>query len=56
MACCSCDAAAAAESGTGSGRKRGPTLLETHKEKIAATTTAVRNTESLDRINGSIEL
>lgn len=43
-------------SAVGSGRKRGPTLLETHNENSAATTMAARKIESLDKINSVIEL
>lgn len=43
-------------SAVGSGRKRGPTLLETHKENSAATTIAARKIESLDNTNCVIEL
>jgi hypothetical protein len=42
-------------SGAGSGRKRGPTLLETHNENSAATTTEARKTETLDKIDRIID-
>ncbi len=38
-------------SSAGSGRKRGPTLLETHNENSAAITNEARKGESLDKIN-----
>jgi hypothetical protein len=40
-----------ADSNAGSGRNRGPTLLETHNEKSAAITNEVRRTASFDWIN-----
>ena len=43
-------------SAVGSGRKRGPTLLDTHNENSAAATTAARKMESLDNTNCVIEL
>lgn len=43
-------------SAVGSGRKRGPTLLDTHNENSAAATTAARKMESLDKTNCVIEL
>jgi hypothetical protein len=46
----------AAFSTVGSGRKRGPTLLETHNENSAPTTTAARKIESLGKINCVIGL
>ena len=46
----------AAFSTVGSGRKRGQTLLETHNENSAPTTTAARKIESLGKINCVIGL
>jgi hypothetical protein len=43
-------------SAVGSGRKRGPTLLDTHNENNAAATTAARKIESLDNTKCVIEL
>jgi hypothetical protein len=42
---------AASFSSAGSGRKRGPTLLETHNENSATTTTVARKIRRLDEIN-----
>jgi hypothetical protein len=43
-------------SAVGSGRKRGPTLLDTHNENSAAATTAARKMDCLDNPNCVIEL
>ena len=47
---------AAELSNAGSGRKRGPTLLETHNENSAPTITVTRRIESLDKIDWGINL
>lgn len=52
---CAREVCALAPSSAGKGRKRGPTLLETHNDKSAAITTEVRTTESFDWINWIIE-
>ena len=54
--CCSREVSAMAASSAGKGRKRGPTLLDTHNDKSAAITTEMRTTESFAWINWIIEI